>query len=44
MTGYFAPMDPNDLLAMAWKWQRGGVSRNTGNDLASAFGRIKAKT
>ena len=19
---YFAPMDPNDLLAMAWKWQR----------------------
>ena len=27
MTGYFAPMDPNDLLAMAWKWQRGDVSR-----------------
>ena len=44
MTGYFAPMDPNDLLAMAWKWQRGDVSRNTGNDLASALGRIKAKT
>ena len=44
MTGYFAPMDPNDLLAMAWKWQRGDVSRNTGGDLASALGRIKAKT
>jgi homoserine O-acetyltransferase/O-succinyltransferase len=37
MTGYFAPMDPNDLLAMAWKWQRGDVSRNTGDDLASAL-------
>src|SRR5216684_566364 len=30
--------------AMAWKWQRGDVSRNTGGDLASALGRIKAKT
>ena len=30
MAGYFAPMDPNDLLAMAWKWQRGDVSRTTG--------------
>jgi homoserine O-acetyltransferase len=37
-------MDPNDLLAMAWKWQRGDVSRNAGGDLASALGRIKAKT
>jgi homoserine O-acetyltransferase len=44
MTGYFAPMDPNNLLAMAWKWQRGDVSRNTGGDLAAALGRIKAKT
>lgn len=44
MTGYFAPMDPNDLLAMAWKWQRGDVSRHTGGDLAAALGRIKAKT
>jgi hypothetical protein len=43
MTGYFAPMDPNDLLAMAWKLQQGDVSRNTGGDLASALGRIKAK-
>lgn len=44
MAGYFAPMDPNNLLAMAWKWQRGDVSRQTGGDLAAALGRIQAKT
>lgn len=44
MTGYFAPMDPNDLLCMAWKWQRGDVSRHTGGDLAAALGRIQART
>lgn len=44
MTGYFAPMDPNDLLCMAWKWQRGDVSRHTDGDLRAALGRIKAKT
>jgi homoserine O-acetyltransferase len=44
MTGYFGQMDPNDLLCMAWKWQRGDVSRHTGGDLAAALGRIKAKT
>jgi homoserine O-acetyltransferase len=44
MTGYFAPMDPNDLLCMAWKWQRGDVSRITQGDLAAALGRITAKT
>jgi homoserine O-acetyltransferase len=37
-------MDPNNLLAMAWKWQRGDVSRHTGGNLAEALGRIKAKT
>lgn len=41
---YFTAMDPNDLLAMAWKWQRGDVSRHTGGDLAAALGRITAKT
>lgn len=40
----FLPMDPNDLLCMAWKWQRGDVSRHTGGDLAAALGRITAKT
>ena len=44
MTGYFAPMDPNNLLCMAWKWQRGDVSRHTGGDLKAALGRVKAKT
>lgn len=44
MTGYFAPMDPNNLLCMAWKWQRGDVSRHADGDLAAALGRIKAKT
>jgi homoserine O-acetyltransferase/O-succinyltransferase len=44
MTGYFGPMDPNDLLCMAWKWQRGDVSRHTGGDLRAALQRIKAKT
>jgi homoserine O-acetyltransferase len=44
MAAYFAPMDPNNLLAMAWKWQRGDVSRHTGGDLAAALGRIKART
>ncbi len=41
---YFQPMDPDDLLCMAWKWQRGDVSRHTGGDLAAALGRIKAWT
>ncbi len=41
---YFTNMDPNDLLCMAWKWQRGDVSRHTGGDLAAALGRITAKT
>jgi homoserine O-acetyltransferase/O-succinyltransferase len=44
MNGYFGVMDPNDLLCMAWKWQRGDVSRHTGGDLKAALGRIKAKT
>jgi homoserine O-acetyltransferase len=41
---YFTVMDPNDLLAQAWKWQRGDVARHTGGDLAQALGRITAKT
>lgn len=44
LVGYFAPMDPNDLLCMAWKWQRGDVSRHTNGDLKAALGRIKART
>lgn len=41
---YFTAMDPDDLLCMAWKWQRGDVARHTGGDLAAALGRITAKT
>ena len=41
--GYFLPMDPNNLLCLAWKWQRGDVSRITGGNLEDALGRIKAK-
>ncbi len=41
---YFTAMDPNALLAMAWKWQRGDVSRHTGGDLAAALARITAVT
>ena len=44
MNGYFSVMDPNDLLCMAWKWQRGDVSRHADGDLRAALGRIKAKT
>ena len=39
---YFTAMDPNDLLCMAWKWQRGDVARHTGGDLAAALGRNEA--
>jgi len=39
----FQTMDPNALLTMAWKWQRGDVSRNTNDNLEEALGKIKAK-
>ena len=41
---FMLPMDPNDLLCMAWKWQHADVSRHTGGDLGAALGRITAKT
>jgi homoserine O-acetyltransferase/O-succinyltransferase len=41
---WFLPMDPNNLLCMAWKWRHGDVSLHTGGNLAAALGRIKAKT
>ena len=40
---YFLPMDSNNLLCMAWKWQHGDVSRHTGGDLKQALERITAK-
>lgn len=44
MHNYFLPMDPNNLLCMAWKWQQGDVSRVTNGNLAAALARIRAKT
>jgi homoserine O-acetyltransferase len=41
---WFLPMDPNNLLCMAWKWRHGDVSLHTNGDLAAALGRITAKT
>ncbi|MGS0754138.1 alpha/beta fold hydrolase [Roseateles sp. GG27B] len=35
MEGFFGVMDPNDLLCMAWKWQRGDVSRLAGEPCGS---------
>lgn len=43
MEAVFGAMDPNDLLSMGWKWQRGDVARHTDGDLAAAMGRITAK-
>jgi homoserine O-acetyltransferase len=37
-------MDPNALLCMGWKWQRGDVARHTDGDLAAALSRVSAKT
>ena len=42
--GYFAPMDPNNLICMAWKWRHGDVSLHCDGDLAATLGLIKAKT
>lgn len=40
----FGLMDPDALLSMGWKWQRGDVARHTDGDLAAALGRVTAKT
>jgi homoserine O-acetyltransferase len=40
----FAPMDPNNLLAMCWKWRHADVSRHADWDLPAALGRITART
>lgn len=40
---WFLPMDPNDLICMAWKWKHADVGRMTDGDLAAALGRIDAR-
>lgn len=44
MFPYFAPMDPDNLLCQAWKWQHADVGRHANGDLAAALGRVTAKT
>jgi homoserine O-acetyltransferase len=44
MEVYFAQMDPNALLSMAWKWQQADVGRHAGGDLDAALGSIIART
>lgn len=44
LESYFAQMDPNALLAMAWKWRNADVGRAADGDLAAALGRITART
>jgi homoserine O-acetyltransferase len=41
--GHFLPMDPNNLITMAWAWQHADASLNTGGDLVKAQKAIKAK-
>lgn len=41
---WFLPMDPNDLLCMAWKWRNADVSRIADGDLEQALNRIEATT
>ncbi len=40
---WFLPMDPNNLLSMARKWQTGDVGQHSGSDLQSALASITAK-
>jgi homoserine O-acetyltransferase len=40
----FAPMDPNNLLCMCAKWRHADVGRLADGDLATALGRVTAKT
>ncbi len=39
---WFAPMDPNALLCLLYKWQHADVARHTGGDLKAALARITA--
>ncbi len=43
MIAYFAPMDPNNLLCMAKKWQQADVSNGRGDNLQAVLSGIKAK-
>ncbi len=40
---HFLPMDPNNLITMAWAWQHADASLNTGGNIKKAQRAIKAK-
>ena len=42
LENYFLPMDPNNLMTMAWKWQHADVSRHSDGDLEAVLSTIKA--
>jgi Homoserine acetyltransferase len=41
--GYFAPMDPNNLLCQGAKWRAGDIGAHAGGDVAAALSGIRAK-
>jgi homoserine O-acetyltransferase/O-succinyltransferase len=41
--GYFAPMDPNNLLTQNRKWKAGDVGAHAGGDVAAALATITAR-
>ncbi|WP_085314365.1 alpha/beta fold hydrolase [Derxia lacustris] len=41
---HFLAQDPNNLIALARKWQSADVSRHANGDLAAALARIQART
>ena len=41
--GYFAPMDPNNLIAQADKWWRGDLSPHGNGSLPAALGKISGR-
>lgn len=40
---YFAPMDPNNLIAQAGKWRAGDIGAHAGGDVTAALGAIPAR-
>jgi homoserine O-acetyltransferase/O-succinyltransferase len=40
---YFAPMDPNNLIAQAQKWRGGDIGGHAGGDVTAALGAIAAR-
>ena len=43
LRGYFAPMDPNNLITQSRKWRSGDIADHAGGDVAAALGSITAR-